>query len=299
MVILQALRAVLGGAPVPKGGVPNDETQATAEPEGGASGREIEIMFFFRSTAAHRDELRGYLAEHGNSVMLSPVDESCAKVHVHTDQAGPVIERVFALGEVSDLRLEVLPGVPEEPGHCVVALVHSGRSQLAELFHAVGAIALEVGEQLCGTPRPTGVILVTNGLQADPAQITGALGISEEVPMFVVAAGSYVSGLAALAVYDADDPGATRTVADMEEAAAAQRWGTLDPGECTPARARELVAQLLSDGSGEMLTALWAPPLTESDLAELGSWVRATWPDIEWHAYPAEGMAEALQVGVE
>ena len=84
-------------------------------PETHGTQGELEVMFSFRGDL---DALRGELAGLGDSLIVAPLNEGEATVHIHSRDAGAVIEAAFALGEVADLRLEVLTsavaaGAPE------------------------------------------------------------------------------------------------------------------------------------------------------------------------------------------
>lgn len=200
------------------------------------------------------DELRDRLGELGDSVVIASAREGghdSYSVHIHTDDAGAVIQAGIAAGQLSRIVVSALSsgatglpagGWPRE--RAVLAVVDGGGA--AELFAGEGACllrrdpgALDSGpavvadisaHQLIRAVVDTGaaqVMVLPNGYVAAEELVAGCTAATgwgiEVVP---VPTGSMVQGLAALAVHD---PG-SRAVDDgytMARAAGAARHGSV------------------------------------------------------------------------
>ncbi|MDN6438652.1 MAG: DAK2 domain-containing protein [Corynebacterium nuruki] len=257
------------------------------------AGAALEIMFTFRGPA---DRLRTVLENSGDSVIVVGDGGGAHRAHVHTRSAGPLIEEIFALGEVGDLRLEVLPesGVTDhDRGRTrrtspVYALAPAGGPR--EIFARAGATVGDPAEVL---PDDRVSIVLTNG------QETGALPASLAAGLTVVDTGSLVGGLAALAVYSASAD-AEDNAEEMADAVSAQRSAVV-PGSAADSTAAAVVAtagDLLADG-GELVTVLYDPALPEVAGATLQESLAASWPGVEVHTIPVPGLGMVAQVGVE
>ncbi|WP_010119068.1 DAK2 domain-containing protein [Corynebacterium nuruki] len=257
------------------------------------AGAALEIMFTFRGPA---DRLRTVLERSGDSVIVVGDGGGAHRAHVHTRSAGPLIEEIFALGEVGDLRLEVLPesGVTEHDrgrNHRtspVYALAPAGGPR--EIFARAGATVGDPAEVL---PDDRVSIVLTNG------QETGALPAALAAGLTVVDTGSLVGGLAALAVYSASAD-AEDNAEEMADAVSAQRSAVV-PGSAADSTADAVVAtagDLLADG-GELVTVLYDPALPEEKGATVQESLAASWPGVEVHTIPVPGLGMVAQVGVE
>ncbi|MCZ9297749.1 DAK2 domain-containing protein [Corynebacterium hesseae] len=183
-----------------------------AKPEGLA---EIEVVFFFEGNLA---EVEQALAPLGNSLVIARATDASGSVHIHSSEAGTVIEEAYGLGKVSNLRLEALP--PAEAGACatehsegespqrrIFAAVPEGAAR--ELFEKAGARAIGPGEDL--ENAVVGDLFLPNGCGGDPGRAT------------VIPTGSIVAGLAALSVYSPNPSRSAEVVAAMSDAARSMR----------------------------------------------------------------------------
>jgi DAK2 domain fusion protein YloV len=300
VVILDALHDALAGTAAgttTAGPETGDGTAGTGgAPEQCAvtgAGAALEIMFTFRGPA---DRLRTVLENSGDSVIVVGDGGGAHRAHVHTRSAGPLIEEIFALGEVGDLRLEVLPesGVTDhDRGRTrrtspVYALAPAGGPR--EIFARAGATVGDPAEVL---PDDRVSIVLTNGQEA------GALPAALAAGLTVVDTGSLVGGLAALAVYSASAD-AEDNAEEMADAVSAQRSAVV-PGSAADSTADAVVAtagDLLADG-GELVTVLYDPALPEEEGATVQESLAASWPGVEVHTIPVPGLGMVAQVGVE
>lgn len=296
VVILDALHDALAGTAAGTTATGPGTAGTGGAPEQCAvtgAGAALEIMFTFRGPA---DRLRTVLENSGDSVIVVGDGGGAHRAHVHTRSAGPLIEEIFALGEVGDLRLEVLPesGVTDhDRGRTrrtspVYALAPAGGPR--EIFARAGATVGDPAEVL---PDDRVSIVLTNG------QETGALPASLAAGLTVVDTGSLVGGLAALAVYSASAD-AEDNAEEMADAVSAQRSAVV-PGSAADSTAAAVVAtagDLLADG-GELVTVLYDPALPEVAGATLQESLAASWPGVEVHTIPVPGLGMVAQVGVE
>ena len=263
----------------------------------GSGSTELEVMFMFDASADPSScaELRAFLDRQGNSLVIAHAGDNLARVHIHTRFPGAVIERAYALGGVSDLRLEVLPD-SEFPSSPIIALAPAGG--VASIFENAGAITVDVEHASAQEVRDllamsgTGsLVVLTNGRDASSI-------LNQGFDLSAIDTSSLVGGLAALAVHDpANDH--DDDVEDMVDAVSAQRFCT-----STPDAMIADVDELLAEG-GELVTLLWSTPeVTEEEMEELRAHMQQQYPDIEFHDYPAEGMAadsvgHVVEIGVE
>ncbi|MFH0412508.1 DAK2 domain-containing protein [Corynebacterium sp. L4756] len=191
---------------------------------------ELEVVFFYEGDIG---KLEAALNPFGDSLVIARATETAANVHIHTTEAGRVIETAFGLGAISNLRLEVLPSkapAPETTQPGVYVAVRE--KEMAKLFSSIGATIYTPGTELepadifIGSPRN----IATNGAQ-------------------VVEASSHVAAMAALSVYA---PG-PEAAAAMEEAASAMRVDT--PSDESIGAIIACCNDLLASG-GEQVTIL-------------------------------------------
>ena len=198
----------------------------------------LEVLFMF---AGDLDELERQLQPLGDSIVIARLGEDHAMVHIHSREAGAVIERAVHLGDVSQLRLETLPPRPttQAPERLLVAVTPPG--SLARLYESAGAVTVQPGEdvvaEILSAIRRMGaseVLLLPNGLldRRNLAAVENAARAFEQT-VTILPTVRLVSGIAALTVHDAQQPLATAAYS-MSEAA----------GEM-----RTAVAQRESDGS--------------------------------------------------
>ncbi|MGV0436309.1 DAK2 domain-containing protein [Corynebacterium mastitidis] len=252
VVLLEALRESLGAAEA----APEASHAAPAEPH-------LEVMFSYQGDA---ERLRRELGPLGTSLVVAPDAQDAASVHIHSRRSGEVIERAFALGNVTRLRLEVLPEAPEDhPG--VIAVVPRG--SMERLFRDAGAEVIAPGTR----PQREAIVL-PNGL----SRLDGPT---------VVPTTRLVEGIAALAVYDPDLP-AEQAAQVMRETIA-----SMHTAEVTDPRLLERACRDLLRHGGELVTLLVRPDV-EIDAAALR---RAL--GVELMAYRADNLPVAVEIGVE
>ena len=290
------------------GETPREPQAPGAVGESHGSAAHLEIMFMFSGPV---DELeRTLLDAGGDSLVIARASDTEAKVHVHSVNAGALIEASFALGEVSDLRLEVLPDV-EEPAtseRLIVAITPPG--SLAELYSGAGAatIAPEADEAATveavlaaiAKARPREVVFLPNGLMSEAA-VAGVEKAAGETVEHVSALPTVrlVTGIAALAVHDAALP-VDVAAETMAEAAEEMRTGVVtheDNAHASGAPADAVAAACASllEGGGELISVLYDPvaiPSLDQDLLSttLGAEVRI---------YPADSLGAIAEIGVE
>lgn len=326
VVLLEALAAeVLGrGTPVAKHAAIDTDTAAA----------ELEVMFYFRGERL--DELVQRIDAMGNSLLVARDSDTSGKVHIHTDEAGEVIETAFAMGEVSELRLEILPpvgttGAPTNK-RLVVAIAPEG--PIAELYAQAGAVVVvkdddDVVNAIVDAVRAAAVdevILLPNGMLEYGELVNAELASHAiDASMNILPTARLVSGIAALAVHDPAQPLAADTYA-MAEAAGSMRTAVLDRvAESTITQAgtartgdivvtsgvdalyvsRDLqaaletaVLRLLSTG-GELVTLLVTAAARREISVEDLHIALGPMSTVEVTVYPAEGIEHLIEIGVE
>ncbi|SQG64584.1 kinase related to dihydroxyacetone kinase [Corynebacterium renale] len=185
----------------------------------------LEVMFTFVGDAA---QLTDALKDLGDSLFAAPLDDATAKVHIHSHDAGRVVEKAFSLGQVSELRFEVLPGPAptayvntEAPTRRQVIAI-AGPGQVADLFTAAGATVIAPDDQMearlaAARDAFPETIVIANGY-VPPLRTTHHVVL--DVPRTV-------AGFAAIAVYEDNAP-LDKAVETMEEAASEMRSAVID-----------------------------------------------------------------------
>ena len=264
---------------------------------------ELEVMFFFEAEASSDAvvELREFLEDHGNSVIIGPISDSEATVHVHTRAAGPVIEKAFSLGTVTRLRIEVLPerDVDQEQLPAIPIIALTNAKGVAAVFEKAGAVSLtwnndqeadhQALEDALSQTGSGNVAILTNGFD------TSGLAATDR-RLDIIDTKALVGGLAALAVHDPaaewDD-----NVEEMLDAVAAQRSVS-----CSAEALEQTLNELLADG-GELVTILWSgPDMNPQRIEEVKETFTELYPDLLIDAYQADGLGAgdtAVQIGVE
>lgn len=299
VVILQALVDALETEPGSVDSAGSGDAGDAGDSHGSGADPHLELVFGFHGDPG---ELRALLERFGDSVVVvsdGAGDAPGSHAHVHTTRSGELIEQVFALGDVHDLRIEVLPERPEltaaAPASPVIALVSGGDAAgdgLAALFRTSGAAVGDSPEALTAAVDAAGgpVIVLTNGQDT-----TGLFAVLDNTgaAVTVVDTGSVVGGLAALAVYsptsDTED-----NAEDMADAVHGQRWADITGDD----RVADVVEELLADG-GELVTVLYGDGLGDDGMAGVEAQIAASHPDAELHAVHVPGLTVTAQVGVE
>lgn len=291
----------------------------------GATGN-LEVMFMFEGDV---DALASELKELGDSLVVARVGETEAKVHIHSTHAGRVIERAFAAGEVSQLRLEILPAAPATamPERLILAITPPG--SLTELYREAGAEPVAPGDNVVAEllaairrAHASEVVLLPNGLldQRQLAAVEKAARAFEQ-SVTLLPTVRLVSGLAALSVHDPNQPLATAAFA-MAEAASEMRTavahrapraglmqgGAVAKGDVVVTTRGELVLiadealeaitttcqRFLSNG-GEQVTIFFDPEaVDEASISQLPSSL-----GVDVFAFPADKLGAIAEIGVE
>lgn len=247
VILLEALLQVTSGDEKADEVRPVRQASESTATDGGAGhghGGYLEVMFSIDGVAL--DAVRDALAPLGDSLVIAHMDNTSGTVHIHSHDAGAVIETAYRLGAVSGLRIEVLPDAKAadvlNPKRVVVAITPPGT--LAQLYGQAGALVVTRGPhpardtdivyEVVSQARSSGaseVILLPNGLvdRVELASIERS-SLAFEQSITIVPAGMLVCGLAALSVHDPMQPLALDTLA-MVEATTNMRTAVLQRAE--------------------------------------------------------------------
>jgi uncharacterized protein len=190
-------------------------------------------------------ELRADLLRLGDSVVVVGTGQGTWSVHVHTDDAGAVVEAGIRVGRPYRISVAPLVDDPHAPKPGAVVAVVPGAS-LARMFAGEGVEVVTAGTLRPGHTAAVDAVLATGAREAvllpnhsdlaataeDAAEQLRARGIR----VVVIPTRSPVQGLAAIAVHDASRRFDDDVVA-MAEAAAATRFA-----EVTIAEAQSLTS---------------------------------------------------------
>ncbi|WP_269511755.1 DAK2 domain-containing protein [Corynebacterium faecium] len=295
-------------------------------PETHGTQGELEVMFSFRGDL---EALKGELAGLGDSLIVAPLNDGEATVHIHSRDAGKVIETAFAAGEVSDLRLEVLTsavaaGAPER---LIIAVTPPG--SVTSLYAASGAVTVVPGPNVAADmldaitrSGSNEVIVLPNGQlsNSELAAVENAARAVEQ-SITILPTVRLVSGIAALSVHDPAQPLATAAFA-MSEAAGEMRTalafraekggltlgGAVARGDVVvtsrgehmliadePMEAVERACRRLLEHGGEQVSILFDPNELRADaLEELAGKL-----GVDVMVYPADGLQACAEIGVE
>lgn len=320
------LVAVLGTLTVEGEGEGEPEDVDRQTPETHGTQGELEVMFSFRGDL---DALKGELAGLGDSLIIAPLNDGEATVHIHSRDAGAVIEAAFALGEVADLRLEVLTsavaaGAPER---LIIAVTPPG--SVTSLYAASGAVTVVPGPNVAADmldaitrSGSNEVIVLPNGQlsNSELAEVENAARAVEQ-SITILPTVRLVSGIAALSVHDPAQPLATAAFA-MSEAAGEMRTalafraekgaltlgGAVARGDVVvtsrgehmliadePMEAVERACRRLLEHGGEQVSILFDPNELRADaLEELAGKL-----GVDVMVYPADGLQACAEIGVE
>jgi len=301
-----------------------------------------EVMFLLGPAARVADPAAGerlaevvrpLLARLGDSVIVG-VDGAICQVHVHTADAGALVQAVLPLGRLSRLRIAALPPTAAAQVSLVVGAAGPG---LAPAYADVGAVLVDPARRATSgdflraieTASSRQVVVLPNDERGvEPARVAADLAAQQGRQVVVIPTRTPLHGLAAAAVHDpyrslADD------VARMSTAAGAVREGMVSTkavstngvstnGVSTngagylgqvqgePAVAggdllavvSEVVDRMLA-GGGELVTLVAGDGVDAEVLAALGALVRAAHPEVEVVALPGGQLRETVLVGVE
>ena len=305
-------------------GEPEDVDRQTPETHGTQG--ELEVMFSFRGDL---EALKGELAGLGDSLIIAPLNDAEATVHIHSRDAGKVIETAFSAGEVTDLRLEVLAsavaaGAPER---LIIAVTPPG--SVTSLYAASGAVTVVPGPNVAADmldaitrSGSNEVIVLPNGQlsNSELAAVENAARAVEQ-SITILPTVRLVSGIAALSVHDPAQPLATAAFT-MSEAAGEMRTalafraekgaltlgGAVAKGDVVvtsrgehlliadePMEAVERACRRLLEHGGEQVSVLFDPSELRADaLEELAGKL-----GVDVMVYPADGLQACAEIGVE
>ncbi|MDO5077969.1 DAK2 domain-containing protein [Corynebacterium sp.] len=282
LVLLEALVAEVEGSP-------DVRVELVGE---AAKSVYLEVMFHLTcSTPAQLEHVSGRLRSFGDSLMVAREHETAAMIHIHTRQAGPLIEYVFGVGAVRGLHLETLPDAKVDvPERAVIVVAPAG--PLSDLYRQAGARVINPGSEVlydliaiahdCGE-----FILVPNGFMSRRELVSAErAALAAERTIMIVPTAGLMNGIAAVAVHDPQQPIAVDAYA-MAEAAREVRTRTLDD----PSQLSGAVSEMLA-GGGELVTILAAAPVD-------GDGLRERHPEVEFDFYAADGMDHVIEIGVE
>lgn len=320
------LVAVLGTLTAEGEGEGSPEDVDRQMPETHGTQGELEVMFSFRGDL---DALKGELAGLGDSLIVAPLNDSEATVHIHSRDAGKVIETAFSEGEVSDLRLEVLTSaVPAgAPERLIIAVTPPG--SVTSLYAASGAATVVPGPNVAADmldaitrSGSNEVIVLPNGQlsNSELAAVENAARAVEQ-SITILPTVRLVSGIAALSVHDPAQPLATAAFT-MSEAAGEMRTalafraergaltvgGAVAKGDVVvtsrgehlliadePMEAVERACRRLLEHGGEQVSVLFEPSELRADgLEELAGKL-----GVDVMVYPADGLQACAEIGVE
>ncbi|WP_306506882.1 DAK2 domain-containing protein [Corynebacterium sp.] len=258
VILLECLLAQLTGeqpAELPlRAGGPEHSAVAQVEETDSAQAAEIEVVFFYEGDLGALEEA---LKTMGNSLVIARSTEESGSVHIHSANAGAVIEKAFSLGSVSGLRLEALPAGGADHAAAdphgsdqrrIFAVAPEGAA--GELFAKVGADVVKPGVSVHGESDRD--LFLPNGFG-------GEAGAAAIIPTH-----SLVAGLAAMSVYEPGNPDTAEVVAAMGDAATSMR--VVHPAAEKADAVETACATLLAQG-GEQVTVLTGLDLGEEDLA--------------------------------
>lgn len=307
-------------------GKPEDVVRHQPTNAGHGVAAELEVMFNFRGDL---DALQEQLAGMGESLVIARLDEQDGRVHIHSREAGAVIEAAFAAGEVSELRLEVLPGEAPRgaPARLVIAVTPPG--SIASLYGASGAVTVapgpDVAQAMLNAITRSGseeVIVLPNGQlsNSELAEVEHAARAVEQT-ITILPTVRLISGIAALSVHDPAQPLATAAFT-MSEAAGEMRTalavraekgaltvsGAVAKGDVVvttrgehmliadePLEAVERACRRLLEHGGEQVSILFDPDELHAEALErLGQSL-----GVDVMVYPADGLQACAEIGVE
>lgn len=318
-------------APGPAGEQAREAAPKDVDTHGLGGDVALEVLFSFEGDL---DALETALAPLGDSLIVARLNETAGRVHIHSHEAGRVVEAAYAAGAVSELRLEALPPATAAPApataaprRLIIAVTPPG--SLTTLYAESGAVPVAPGPEVISDmlaaikhSQSDEIIVLPNGLLSSDnlAAVEKATRAMEQT-ITLLPTVRLVSGIAALSVYDETQPLATaaftmseaagemRTaVAVRAEKGALTQGGAVGKGDVVvtargetlliadrPADAVERACRRLLEHGGEQVTILFdSAELSAAELEELASALR-----VEVMVYPADGLEACAEIGVE
>ena len=279
----------------------------------------LEVMFFIQN--ADLNHVRDQLQPLGDSFIIAPISPHSASVHIHTHQAGTVIETAHHLGKITNLHIEALPEATTTSHRIILALTPTGL--ITHLYQSAGALTINPGDDIvldiAAAARASGateIILLPNGMLTTHqlASIERSSHAFEQA-LTIVPTGTIIRGLAALAACNNTQPLAVDAYT-MGEAAQATRTARIitDPTTteihaitndknrhpttlCTTTTLHQAIAHTLTtliDPTARRVTILideTAPEFSASDLPKFHG--------VEIITYRTQNLGSLAEIGVE
>lgn len=279
----------------------------------------LEVMFFIQN--ADLNHVRDQLQPLGDSFIIAPISPHSASVHIHTHQAGTVIETAHQLGKITNLHIEALPEATTTSHRIILALTPTGL--ITHLYQSAGALTINPGDDIvldiAAAARASGateIILLPNGMLTTHqlASIERSSHAFEQA-LTIVPTGTIIRGLAALAACNNTQPLAVDAYT-MGEAAQATRTARIitDPNTteihaitndknrhpttlCTTTTLHQAIAHTLTtliDPTTRRVTILideTAPEFSASDLPKFHG--------VEIITYRTQNLGSLAEIGVE
>ena len=279
----------------------------------------LEVMFFIQN--ADLNHVRDQLQPLGDSFIIAPISPHSASVHIHTHQAGTVIETAHHLGKITNLHIEALPEATTTSHRIILALTPTGL--ITHLYQSAGALTINPGDDIvldiAAAARASGateIILLPNGMLTTHqlASIERSSHAFEQA-LTIVPTGTIIRGLAALAACNNTQSLAVDAYT-MGEAAQATRTARLitDPTAteihaitndknrhpttlCTTTSLHQAIAHTLTtliDPTTRRITILideTAPEFSASDLPKFHG--------VEIITYRTQNLGSLAEIGVE
>ncbi|WP_293820727.1 DAK2 domain-containing protein [uncultured Corynebacterium sp.] len=217
------------------------------EPE---TATELEVVFFFEGDI---DALQTAIAPLGDSLVIARATENNANVHIHSHQAGAVIETAFAKGKATNLHIEALPAHVDPAAENSVArrvFAAAPAGPITDLLESAGVTVVPPDAPLA--------------VEEDDIVLSTGLSMETDAGR-VVPAQSLAAALAAISVYEPDNPDTVAVVAAMRDAAKSMRVAY--PSQETLPSIIDTCRDLLAEG-GEQATILSALDVDEEELAQ-------------------------------
>ena len=279
----------------------------------------LEVMFFIQN--ADLNHVRDQLQPLGDSFIIAPISPHSASVHIHTHQAGTVIETAHHLGKITNLHIEALPEATTTSHRIILALTPTGL--ITHLYQSAGALTINPGDDIvldiAAAARASGateIILLPNGMLTTHqlASIERSSHAFEQA-LTIVPTGTIIRGLAALAACNNTQPLAVDAYT-MGEAAQATRTARIitDPTTteihaitndknrhpttlCTTTSLHQAISHTLTtliDPTARRVTILideTAPEFSASDLPKFHG--------VEIITYRTQNLGSLAEIGVE
>jgi dihydroxyacetone kinase-like predicted kinase len=265
-------------------GRPSDASIATGKANARACRHEEEIglctNFLISGSGIDVAAVRRELAWLGTSVVIAG-DETRVKVHLHTDDPEPVLEKARRFGTVESISIEDMSAQieeragrlakPDEPSHRVVAIAES--KSLQAIYRSLGVTASppprpdrDHSEWLRALAKPdVALILLT-----DDHQLRSTLGHCEASGVHLPETPSIPAVLGAIAAYRVEDELA-QALARMNAAAAAVRSAKVlvDSAGSSPSFVATMGDERISSADDEMRALEMALEAVNANEAEL------------------------------